>query len=381
MNAFITHISTFLPNAPVSNEAIESVLGMVNGKESSAKVRVLRNNGIKQRYYAIDPATGKATHNNAEMTSEAVRTLSREATFDLERMGLLACGTATPDQLIPAHGSMVHGALKTPPCEVFSAAGACTASMAALKYAVMSVASGASANAVVTGSELMSSLMRASHFGPELESRLHALEKDPHVAFEDEFLRWMLSDGAAACLIEGQPHQRGNQPALKVCWVESVSFAGQLDTCMYHLARKKDGRTEGWKEVEAGEWLKGGYFNVGQDARMLAKHIGAFIGDAFKIAVERRGLKSTEVDWLLPHISSAFFRSEVGKQLERIGFPVADERVFTNLSTVGNIGTASVFCMLQELLTSGRAQKGHKVVVAIPESARFNASFALFEVC
>jgi 3-oxoacyl-[acyl-carrier-protein] synthase III len=380
MNAFITHISTFLPNAPVSNDAIEGVLGLVNGRESSARVRVLRNNGIKQRHYAIDPATGAQTHSNAQMTAEAVRKLGQQTGVNLAELSLLSCGTASPDQLIPAHGSMVHGELGTPPCEVFSAAGACTASMAALKYAAMAVVSGASKSAVVTGSELMSPLMRAQHFGPELESRLQALEKDPHVAFEHEFLRWMLSDGAGACLVEGAPTRRGPLPVLKLLWLESVSFAGQLEVCMYHLGRKQDGVLHGWKQTEPNEWLKGGYFNVGQDARLLAKHIGPFIGDAFKIAGDRHSLKASDVDWLLPHISSAFFRGEVKKQLERIDFPLAEEQIFTNLATVGNVGTASIFCMLEELLTSGRAKTGQRILCAIPESARFNASFALLEV-
>ncbi len=380
MNAFITQICTFLPNEPISNDRIEDVLGKVNGRESSARARVLRNNGIRQRYYAIDPKTGQPTHNNAQLTAEAVRKLLKSSGAELRDVPLLSVGTASPDQLIPAHGPMVHGELGTPPCEVFTAAGACTASMAALKYAAMAVGAGHATSAIVTGSELMSPLMRARHFAPELESRLQALEKDPHVAFEHEFLRWMLSDGAGACLVESAPTKRGSQPVLKIQWLESVSFAGQLETCMYHLARKHDGRLDGWKQADPSEWIKGGFFNVGQDARMLGKHIGTAVADAIKLAVDRRGLTSDQVDWFLPHISSAFFRGEIAKQLPRIGFPIPEERVFTNLSTVGNIGTASVFAMLEELLDSGRAKPGQKIFCVIPESARFNASFALLEV-
>ena len=190
----------------------------------------------------------------------------------------------------------------------------------------------------------------------------------------------MLSDGAGACLVEAAPTKRGPQPALKIHWLESVSYAGQLEVCMYHLARKHEGKVDGWKQAEPSEWVRAGFFNVGQDARMLAKHIAPMVGDAVKLAADRRGLTSDQVDWLLPHISSAFFRGEIAKQLDRIGLPIPDERVFTNLSTVGNIGTASVFAMLQELLDSGRATRGQKIFCVIPESARFTASSALLEV-
>lgn len=380
MNTFITHISTFLPNAPVDNDTMESVLGMVNGKKSRARPVVLRNNGIVRRFYAIDPKTGRLTHDNAKLTAEAVRALAKEASLDLKSVSLMACGTASPDQLMPAHGFMVQGELGLPPIEVFTAAGSCTASMAALSYGVMAVGSGNAKNAVVTGSELLSPLMQAKHFGPELDGRIAALEKDPHVAFEYEFLRWMLSDGAGACLVESEPRKRGPLPALKVHWVESVSFAGHLDTCMYHLARKRDGRTESWKEVEPAEWLKGGFFNLGQDARMLAEHIGPFMGDALKQVADKRGLTAREVDWLLPHISSTFFKSQVKAQLDRIGLPISEEKVFTNLAQVGNVATASIFLMLRELLESGRAKTGQRILCVVPESARFNASFALLEV-
>jgi 3-oxoacyl-[acyl-carrier-protein] synthase-3 len=71
--AYITGTSAFLPNAPVDNEAIENVLGMIAGKPSRARRIVLRNNGIRERYYALDPATGQTTHTNAQLTAEAIR--------------------------------------------------------------------------------------------------------------------------------------------------------------------------------------------------------------------------------------------------------------------------------------------------------------------
>ena len=58
MNVYITDLATFLPNAPVSNQDMEKVLGMVNQIPSRTRNVILRNNRIRARYYAIDPATG-----------------------------------------------------------------------------------------------------------------------------------------------------------------------------------------------------------------------------------------------------------------------------------------------------------------------------------
>ena len=52
------------------------------------------------------------------MISEAVRMLSKNADFPLEKIERLACGTSTPDQFIPNHALMVDGELGISPCEV-----------------------------------------------------------------------------------------------------------------------------------------------------------------------------------------------------------------------------------------------------------------------
>src|SRR5690606_19574761 len=121
-NVYINRIASFLPNNPVSNTEMEDILGLVNNKRSRAKNVILRSNGIKTRYYVIDPATGQPVFNNAELTAAAVRRLIGDG-FDLKQMDCLACGTSSPDQILPNHAVMVHGELQSPPCEVFGAAG------------------------------------------------------------------------------------------------------------------------------------------------------------------------------------------------------------------------------------------------------------------
>ena len=106
---------------------------MVAGKPSRSKKIVLRSNKIKTRYYAIDPVTGKYTHNNAKLAAEAVRALMAKSGASLEDLTCLCVGTSHGDLNIPSHGSMVHGELQSPPCEIHTAHGVCTASISARK--------------------------------------------------------------------------------------------------------------------------------------------------------------------------------------------------------------------------------------------------------
>lgn len=381
-DVYITHIAGFLPNAAVSNEDVEKILGQVGPRPSRTRRLVLQSNGIKSRHYAIDPSTGAQTHTNAQLAAEAVRRLEQGTGLSLlPDLGLLSCGTTTADQAIPSHASMVHGELGGGPCEVVSMSGACCASTAALKYAAVAVSSGEHKRAVVTGSELTSALMRARHFEPELAERVAALEHNPALAFEHDFLRWMLSDGAAAILLESEPIARGGHPVLKVEWIESLSFAHEAEVCMYHLATKRDGKLVSWKEVEdPREWLRHGFFNMAQDARLLSEQIGPLMRKGLEATLKKHPLKADEISWFVSHHSSNFFLPEVNKRLAEVGLPIASERVFSTLTEQGNTGSASAFLSLQMLASRGQLKSGQQVLVFVPESARFSVTYALFTV-
>ena len=75
MDVYINDIAAFLPNDPVTNDEMETVLGAVHNIPSRIKNRILKNNGIEKRYYAIDRKTGELNYTNARLTAEAVRRL------------------------------------------------------------------------------------------------------------------------------------------------------------------------------------------------------------------------------------------------------------------------------------------------------------------
>ena len=51
---YITRTSSYFPNDPVSNDEMEEYLGFINDKPSKSRRIVLRNNGITNRFYALD---------------------------------------------------------------------------------------------------------------------------------------------------------------------------------------------------------------------------------------------------------------------------------------------------------------------------------------
>ena len=130
-NVYINKVAVFLPNKPVSNEEMEDYIGLIGGKPSRVRSIVLKQNGIKTRYYGLEKEH-KITHSNAQLAKEAVLGLFEENAVPTD-ITLLACGTSTPDQLLPSHASMVHGELGNFPMEIFSSSGVCLTSLQALK--------------------------------------------------------------------------------------------------------------------------------------------------------------------------------------------------------------------------------------------------------
>ncbi len=372
---YITRLSKYLPNEPVSNDEMEGVLGMVNGKPSRARALVLRNNGIKTRYYAIKD--GEKTHSNVQMAAIAINRLFDEK-VPISDLELLATGTTSPEQILPSHASVVLHELNTGNIEIVSASGSCCSSMQALKYAYMSVAAGMTEVAAVSGSERLSAWMLASRFQPEADN-WNEIDKNPYLAFEKDFLRWMLSDGAAAALLQDKPNDTGL--SLKIEWLEITSYANELETCMYAGAEKnEDGSLLGWNDMDPARWAPESVFALKQDTRLLGANIIGKGGDFLAALMKKRGLTVNDVDYYMPHMSSEYFKKEMMEYMKGIGMDIPAEKWFYNLTRVGNVGSASPFLMLEELFHSGRLKKGDRLLVMVPESARFTYAYLYLTV-
>jgi 3-oxoacyl-[acyl-carrier-protein] synthase-3 len=379
MDVFINDVSAILPNSPVTNDTIEDVLGKVRGIPSKAKRLVLKSNQITQRYYALDPGSGQLTHTNAQLTAEAVRRLQPYEGYVPGDIQCLCCGTTSPDLLFPGHALMVQGELGIPACEAVTTSGICLSGITAFKYACMSVAAGLASNAVATGSELASSYMRAQFLTPFYNGAAD-LETRPARAFDADFLRWMLSDGAGAVFLSTKKRQ--DALSLKVAWVDVISYAGVLETCMYGGGMKRaDGSIVGWRQTEAFELEALPHrFSVRQDIKLLDVEIVRTMGEALAHVVQKHGLHPDQVDWFLPHYSSAYFRPKFYDEMKRIGFEVPDRKWVSNLAEKGNTGSAAIFIILEELFHSGKLEPGQNLLCFIPESGRFSHGFAWLTV-
>lgn len=375
-DVFITSVSKFLPNSPVENDEMECYLGLINSRPSRVRRVVLKQNGIKRRHYALDK-NQRITHTNAELAFIAIKKLfpDEEIPDDID---VLACATGNPDQLLPSHASMVHGLMKNRPMELFSSSGVCLTCLQALKVGYMSIFSGLSQKAICSTSELASPTLLSKNYEEEYE-HCAQVGKDPYMAFEKDFLRFMLSDGASAVLLSDKKNKTGL--SFKIEWIEMTSYANELPTCMFMGAElRDDGELISWKEFDSQELVTRSVLTVKQDIRLLKPNIIRYWVDHLEQCLQKHRIESSKIDYVIPHVSSMFFYGKLAEEIENRKIDLGTQKWFINLPEIGNIASASIFAALDDLFKSGKLKPNDKILLLVPESGRFSYGTALLTV-
>jgi 3-oxoacyl-[acyl-carrier-protein] synthase-3 len=147
---------------------------------------------------------------------------------------------------------------------------------------------------------------------------------------------------------------------------------------MYAGANKgRDGSVgPGWLDYPSFQAAAGeGALNLKQDIRLLDQVIELGVARLFQL-IEAGQVDPGALDWIVCHYSSQFFRGRIFELLAKGGLHLPPERWFSNLTSKGNVGSASLFVLLEELWSSGRLRPGQRILVNIPESGRFSVAYA-----
>ena len=374
-HVYIESAGSFLPGAPIANDEMDAYIAPLNRISSRIKARILAENGIQSRHYAID-TEGRTTISHAQMAAAAVRDCLGQAGADIADVSLLSVGSSGGDALMPGFANMVQGEMGAPPMGTLSSQGVCAAGVTAILHAAQGIELGAHQKALAVAAEMPSRMFKRSRFGPR------GYQSD----FDAHFLRWMLSDGAGALLlVDGRKSTQGlHTPAgrakvrLKLNWVHQQSFAGDYPVCM-QLGLSEDRSTSFLDYPSASEAEAAGAMSLRQDIRLLPHLFDVCIHEYVKL-VDAGWVQSSEIDHFLCHYSSEKFMPVVADLLAKAGLTIPPERWYNNLRTRGNTGAASIFIMLAEFIATRTLKPGEKILCFIPESGRISAAYMLLEV-
>lgn len=369
-DAYITGTGAFLPGDAVGNDRIEDFIGRVGGRDSLFGKKALRWNGVESRHYALRP-DGSVSHSNAEMCALAVRQALDRAGLGAGDLTMLAAATSQPDYFVPGHAAAVHAELDAPPLEIASFQSVCGSSLMAAKAAWNGVRCGEHKVAAACAGEFASRFFR-----PHFYEGTALVDEKGRLRPEADFLRFTLSDGAGAIVIESKPRAG----ALRINLIDVVSLASRFDPCMWAGATidmRGDMKTS-WANAGPIEAHRAGAIALLQDFELLKRVIRAWIG-VYLQKVDEGRIAPAEIDHCLVHYSAKSLRAEIVGLLEDTAGMVPEEKWFSVLRETGNVGSASIWVMLEALMRTGEVKRGQKLLCVVPESGRALVGFMVLE--
>jgi 3-oxoacyl-[acyl-carrier-protein] synthase-3 len=351
---------------------MEDHIGRIGGRDAVMGRRALRWNGIRTRHYALD-ARGAPRDSNAGMCAKAVTAALDRAGLDRSQLRYLATATTQGDLLVPGHAAAVHAELASGPLEIASFQSVCGSSLMAAKAAWLSVRSGEHDVAAACAGEFSSRWFRPSFYeGTAL------VDTKGRVRAEADFLRFTLSDGAGAIIVE--PKVPAGRLSLRIRFVDLVSLAHQYDSCMWAGAsvETRNDLATSWSHLGPANAHAMGAVALLQDFALLKRVVRAWVG-VYLQKVDEGRIAPAEIDHLLCHYSAQSLREEIVSLLKSSDAMIPEEKWFSNLASVGNVGSASIWIMLEEFLRQGRLKAGDKILLIVPESGRAFVGFMLLE--
>jgi 3-oxoacyl-[acyl-carrier-protein] synthase-3 len=366
--AFISATGQCLPGEPVGNAQMANHIGIMSEEGLRMGRLFLRRNRIRTRHYAMR-ADGTSDWTLAKLGAAAVADCLGRAGLDRKALTYLASATTQNDFMVPGLASGIQAEALLPPLEIASLQSVCASALMALKAAWREIGSGEHETALAVGAEFSSRYFQPGHY-----RGTDTMQADGTLPADAEFLRWTLSDGAAAALIEPRPAAKGI--SLRIDWISLRSFADRFPHCMTGGAiRTADGIVPWSQAASIEEAARAGAFQLRQDVEVLGRMLPVWIGEMMRL-VDLGKIHPDRVDWFVCHYSAHNFREELIALARRAGCMIDEAKWFTNLYEKGNVGAASLFLLLDDLLRSGRVEPGQTILCAIPESGRCIMGYA-----
>ena len=307
--AAIAGVGHYAPEKVLTNADLEK---MVETSDEWIQTRT----GIRERHIA---AADETTSAMGLAASRRALDHAGVAPADVEAIYVATC---TPDMIFPSTACLIQAALGASRAYGFDLSSACAGFLMALDAAAAAIESGRIRNALVVGTEKLSSVT-------DWTSRNTCV---------------LFGDGAGAVLLKAS-----DRPGIR------SSLLGV------------DGNQADFLSIPAGgcklpaseETIRNHLHTIHMAGRETFKiAVNTMLGAALE-AIARAGLTVADIDLMVPHQANMRIVEAVAK---RLGEGVID-KVFLNLDRYGNTSAASIPLALSEAVASGKIKSGDKILL------------------
>ncbi|HYO28529.1 MAG TPA: beta-ketoacyl-ACP synthase III [Azonexus sp.] len=294
---------SYLPGDPVTNNDL-----VTRGVDTNDEWIVTRT-GISSRYLAEPGATA------SELGLTAARRALEMAGVDGSEIDLIIVATSTPDFIFPSTACLIQGQLGNKGATAFDVQAVCSGFVYALGIADKFISSGSHKKALVIGTEVFSRILD----------------------WNDRGTCVLFGDGAGAVVLEAS------------------DTPGILATAL-HADGSQSGILNVPGQICSGQVTGDPFLRM--DGQAVFKFAVRVLADVAEEVCATAGIRSSEVDWLIPHQANIRIIDATGRKLG-----IDRNKVIVTVDRHGNTSAASVPLALDEAVRDGRIQRGQKVLL------------------
>lgn len=304
----IVGVGKYLPKKVLTNAGLEKMV-------DTSDEWIVTRTGIKQRRLA---AKGEAA---SDMAIKAGRQALEDARLDPEKVELIIVATVTPDMSFPSTACFVQAKLGAKSAACFDISAACAGFVYAIVIAQQFIARGAYKNALVIGTEVLSSV----------------------TDWKDRNTCVLFGDGAGAAVIS----------EVKSGGILSAYLGA--DGSMGELLMMPGG---GSRHPASSRTLASRMHYIKMRGNELFKIAVLTMTEAAQVALKKAGLKCQDVDLVIPHQANMRIIMAMAKKLG-----LTEDKIYLNIERYGNMSSASTATALCEAAREGRIKKGDIVLL------------------
>jgi 3-oxoacyl-[acyl-carrier-protein] synthase-3 len=273
---------------------------------------IVTRTGIEQRHFA---AEGEFT---SHLAIEAARDALDNAGIEASDIDTIVLATSTPDQTFPSTATKVQAGLGMTSGFAFDVQAVCAGFAFAMTTANSLIVSGQSKRVLVIGAETFSRIMD----------------------WEDRTTCVLFGDGAGAVILEAQECEGTSADrGILACELNSD---GKYNDLLYVDGGVSSTQTTGVLRMQGQE---------------VFKHAVSKLAAAGETVMERAGVTSDDVDWVVPHQANLRIIKSTAKKM---GVPM--EKVILTVHDHGNTSAASIPLALSVAVKSGQIKRGNLVL-------------------
>lgn len=309
-NATITAVGMYVPPKVLDNKYFEKIV-------DTNDEWIVTRTGIKERRILEDGAT-------SDLAARACEDLFKNSKVKPEEIDVIIVATVTPDMFFPATACLVQEKIGAKNAWGFDLSAACSGFLFALKTGASLVESGSYNKVLVVGADKMSSI----------------------TDYTDRNTCILFGDAGSAVLLEPS---------------ESLEY-GIVDEMLFIDGSGKDAlnmKAGGSLNPASHETVDKKWHYIYQDGKAVFKVAVKGMADVSYEIMQRNGLKSEDVAFLVPHQANLRI---IDATAERMG--ISKDKVMINIDKYGNTTAATIPSCLTEYYRAGKLKKGDNLILS-----------------